>query len=254
MIIDAHVHCGIQDDFPLQSYDAYRSVVRGGRIVGAVMFPPVMEIYDRYDPHFTDSESWMCRRKTANEYLLNIGTSDFKVIPYLFVWNDFAVEQIKPRHKGIKWHRHSNEPVYQYESPRCRQALDEIRDRNMPVVLEEEFKNTVQFVEKYAKDVTVIIPHLGMLNGGYRTIKRQGLWQRTNIYTDTALASVHDIMDYIREYGTDRIIFGSDFPFGDPNSELNKISRLPIPEKQKEQIWGSNLERLLAESNISSGE
>lgn len=254
MIIDAHVHCGIQDDFPLQSYDAYRSVVRGGRIVGAVMFPPVMEIYDRYDPHFTDSESWMYRRKTANEYLLNIGTSDFKVIPYLFVWNDFAVEQIKPRHKGIKWHRHSNEPVYQYESPRCRQALDEIRDRNMPVVLEEEFKNTVQFVEKYAKDVTVIIPHLGMLNGGYRTIKRQGLWQRTNIYTDTALASVHDIMDYIREYGTDRIIFGSDFPFGDPNRELNKISRLPIPEKQKEQIWGSNLERLLAESNISSGE
>ncbi len=249
VIIDAHVHCGIQDNFPLQSYDAYRTVVGGSQIGGAVMFPPVMEIYDRYDPHFTDSESWIHRRKAANEYLLNIGTSDFTVIPYLFIWNDFAVDQITPQHKGIKWHRHSNEPIYHYDSPKCRQALDDIRDRNMPVVLEEEFENTVQFIEKLAKKVKVIIPHLGMLNGGYRTIKRQGLWERSNVYTDTALALVHDITDYIREYGTDRIIFGSDFPFGDPNRELGKIMRLSIPEEQKESICGLNIKRLLAESN-----
>lgn len=253
MIIDAHVHCGIQDNFPLQSYETYRYVVRSGQIGGAVMFPPVMEIYDRYDPHFTDSETWIHRRKSANEYLLNIGSSDFTVIPYLFVWNDFAIEQITPRHKGIKWHRHSNEPVYDYYSPRCRQAIDEIRDRDMPVVLEEEFGNTVQFIEQFAKDVKVIIPHLGILNGGYRTIKQQGLWQRPNIYTDTALAPVYDILDYIRDNGPDRIVFGSDFPFGDPNRELGKIMRLPIPEEQKEKIWGSNIERLLSESNISSG-
>jgi len=57
MIIDAHVHCGIQDKFPPQSYDDYFSVISGSGIMEAVMFPPVMEVYDRYDPDFTDTDN-----------------------------------------------------------------------------------------------------------------------------------------------------------------------------------------------------
>ncbi|MFO7970281.1 MAG: amidohydrolase family protein [Desulfobacterales bacterium] len=250
MIIDAHVHCGIQEKFPPQSYDDYFSVIRGSGIREAVMFPPVMEIYDRYDPNFTDSAQWKNRRKSANDYLLHIGTTRLTVIPYFFIWNDFAVDQLTPQHKGIKWHRHSDEPVYHYDSPQCRRAVDEIRRRNMPVVLEEEFDNTVRFIEQVAKGVTVIIPHMGMLNGGYGVIKRHGLWARPDVYADTALASVSEITDYINEYGVDRIIFGSDFPFGDPRQELLKIMHLQISQKQKEIIWGSNIQRLLAESNV----
>lgn len=250
MIIDAHVHCGIQEKFPPQSYDDYFSVIRGSGIREAVMFPPVMEIYDRYDPNFTDSAQWKNRRKSANDYLLHIGTTRLTVIPYFFIWNDFAVDQLTPQHKGIKWHRHSDEPVYHYDSPQCRRAVDEIRRRNMPVVLEEEFDNTVRFIEQVAKGVTVIIPHMGMLNGGYGVIKRHGLWARPDVYADTALASVSEITDYINEYGVDRIIFGSDFPFGDPRQELLKIMHLQISQKQKEIICGSNIQRLLAESNV----
>jgi len=250
MIIDAHVHCGIQDKFPPQSYDDYFSVISGSGIKAAVMFPPVMEIYDRYDPNFADTTQWKNKRKAANEYLLHIGTPDLRVIPYFFIWNDFAVDQLTSQQKGIKWHRHSDEPVYYYDSPRCRQAVDEIRSRNMPVVLEEEFGNTVRFIEEIAKDVTVIIPHMGMLNGGYGAIKRHGLWARPNIYADTALASVSEITDYIYEYGIDRIIFGSDFPFGDPKRELQKIMHLQIPQEQKEIICRLNIQRLLAESNV----
>jgi len=250
MIIDAHVHCGIQDQFPPQSYDDYFSIISGSGIKEAVMFPPVMEIYDRYDPNFTDSTQWKNRRKAANEYLLHIRTTDFRVIPYFFIWNDFAVDQLTSQYKGIKWHRHSDEPVYHYDSPRCRKAVDEIRSRNMPVVLEEELDNTIRFIEQIAKDVTVIIPHMGMLNGGYEAVKRHGLWARPNVYADTALASVNEITDYIREYGIDRIIFGSDFPFGDPKRELEKIMHLQIPREQKEIICGLNIQRLLAESNV----
>ena len=250
MIIDAHVHCGIQDKFPPQSYDDYFSVISGSGIMEAVMFPPVMEVYDRYDPDFTDTAQWKNRRKAANEYLLNIGTTDLPVISYFFIWNDFAVDQLTSQHKGIKWHRHSDEPVYHYDSPRCRQAVDEIKSRNMPVVFEEEFDNTVRFIEQIAKDVRVIIPHMGMLNGGYGAIKRHGLWALPNVYADTALASVYEITDYINEYGIDRIIFGSDFPFGDPKRELQKIMHLQIPQEQKEIICGLNIQQLLAESNV----
>ena len=75
--------------------------------------------------------------------MLTIGSSDLKVIPYFFIWNDFAVNQLKSQHKGIKWHRHPHEPVYRYDNPRCKEAIDEINRRNMPVVLEEEFENSM---------------------------------------------------------------------------------------------------------------
>ncbi len=56
--------------------------------------------------------------------------------------------------------------------------------------------------------------------------------------------------DYIYEYDMDRIIFGSDFPFGDPKRELQKIMHLQIPQEKKEIICGLNIKRLLAESSV----
>jgi hypothetical protein len=38
----------------------------------------------------------------------------------------------------------------------------------MPVVLEEEFENTIRFINELAIGVNVIIPHLDLLNGGYK--------------------------------------------------------------------------------------
>ena len=248
-IIDAHAHCGIQDRFPPQSFEDYKSLVNGSGIDTVVMFSPVLEIYNRFDPNFIDSDEYRQMRKKSNEHLLTIGHPDLKVIPYFFIWNDFAVDQLTDRHKGIKWHRHSDEPVYHYDDPRCRQAIEEIRRRKMPVVLEEEFDNTLRFINEIAPEVTVIIPHLGLLNGGYEAFTENGIWERSNVYTDTALAPQSVIADYINTYGCEQILFGSDFPFGDPKNELFKLLRLPIPETKQEMILSKNLKRLLADSN-----
>ena len=249
IIIDAHAHCGIQDRFPPQSFEDYSLHIAGTGIRKVVMFSPVMEIYNRYDPDFQDDATWRLRRKNSNAYLLSIGNRQLNVIPYFFIWNDFAVDQITSRHKGIKWHRHSDEPRYHYNDPRCQKAVDEIRRRNMPVVLEEEFDNTVRFIHEIAAGVNVIIPHLGLLNGGYDAIARYGMWDLPRVYTDTALASRYAISDYINRYGCERILFGSDFPFGDPKKELSKVLNLKISEEKKEMILRRNLKRLLAESN-----
>ena len=249
-IIDAHAHCGIQDPSMPQTFGDYRSQIQGSGIEAVVMFSPVMEIYDRYRPNFEDNDKWQQRRKISNEYLLTIGSSDLMVIPYFFIWNDFTVDQLKPQHKGIKWHRHPNEPVYHYEDPQCKKAIDEIKRRNMPVVLEEEFENTLFFINELAVGVKVIIPHLGLLNGGYHAFVEKGIWDNPNVYADTALSSSRDIKDYIENFGHDRILFGSDFPFGDPNEELCKILDLSISVEKKEMILGLNLKRLLKHSNI----
>ena len=251
-ITDAHAHCGIQDISTPQAFDDYLSLVRGSKIKQVVMFSPVMEIYDRYDYNFQDDPDWQQRRKKSNQYLLEIGNEDLKVIPYFFIWNDFAVDQLTDKHKGIKWHRHSDEPVYHYDDPLCEKAINEIRRRNMPLVFEEELNNTIKFIKGIAFGIRIIIPHLGILNGGYNSLLNKGIWDMTNVYTDTALASTYEIKDYINRYGCQRIMFGSDFPFGDPLSELSKIERLNIPPEKKDMILGLNLKNILMPSSGKS--
>jgi len=247
-VIDSHAHCGIQDLSCDQSFEAYLACVKETPIHQVVLFPPVMEIYDRNDPLFEDTREWQARRTRANEYLLTLGREDLKVIPYLFIWNDFRVDQLTPRHKGIKWHRHSNEPMYQYDTDACQKAIAHIRTQGLPVVYEEELHNTRWFVREGAPGVKVIIPHLGGLNGGYEALVSQGLWENPYVYTDTALASGWEISDYIQRYGPERIMFGSDFPFGDPGSELDKIIQLALDPPVLEAVVSGNLKRILPET------
>lgn len=243
-IIDSHVHCGIQDRHPPQSFEDYLHAIRGSPIEGAAMFAPVMEIYDRNDPFFTDSPSWRRRRQAANEYLPLLKDREIAVFPYFFMWNDFAFREITSDCFGIKWHRHEDEPRYNYDDPACKTAISKIRAMNLPVVLEEELSNTIRFVNAIAPGIRVIIPHMGMLNGGYRQILSAGLWENPAVWADTALASTHEIMDYINRYGHERLLFGSDFPFGHPPTELVKIMKLKTNDAIKRDICAKNLMRL----------
>ncbi len=249
-VIDSHAHCGIQDQGFSQSFEDYLSFIKDTPIQKVVMFAPVMEIYDRYDYHFKDTPDWQKRRTRANNHLLDIGNSRLEVIPYFFIWNDFKVSQLTKSHKGIKWHRHASEPEYQYDTPQCKNAIAQIKKRKMPVVLEEELNHTIVFIRNLAPGVRVIIPHLGGLNGGYEAIKSAGLWQMQNVYGDTALAAPYEISDYIINFGHDRLLFGSDFPFGDPKSELEKVMALNLEPAVVTAVTQTNITRLLSDSNL----
>jgi predicted TIM-barrel fold metal-dependent hydrolase len=50
---------------------------------------------------------------------------------------------------------------------------------------------------------------------------------------------------FIGRYGHEKILFGSDFPFGHPVSELTNVLNLRITEEAKESIFSSNIVRLL---------
>jgi hypothetical protein len=245
-VIDAHAHCGVLDCSMPQSYEAYMRQIAGTDICGVALFSPVLEIYDRYDVNFAETPAWRLRRLESNAYLLPLGSPELTVFPYFFIWNDFAVDQLTPAHCGIKWHRHAGEPVYRYDDPKCRTAVSEILRRNLPVVLEEEFDNTLRFVRELAEGVTVIIPHLGLLNGGFRSIAEAGLWELENVWADTALASEVEVSEYLRRYGYSRLLFGSDFPFGDSIEELRKVRNLRLGPAVEAAILGGNFLRLQA--------
>lgn len=242
-IIDSHIHCGIQhSSLPI---DEIRPLLIDEGISHSCMFAPVEDIYDRYNPAFEDSFRWQQTRHRANQYLLELADTGESIFPYLFIWNDFAIEELQHSYRGIKWHRHSNEPVYHYQDPRCLELIAEISRRQLPIVLEESFDNTCNFIENLAPNAIVIIPHLGGLNGGYHALDEAGVWKRDNVYADTALASTSEMRSFIEKYGAEKLLFGSDYPFGDPGGELRKVQRLSLKSDEYEQVVATNILNLL---------
>ena len=243
-VIDSHAHCGVIDTSMPQTLEVYLNEIAGTEIGAAAFFSPVLEIYDRFNYHFVDTTEWQQRRRESNANLLTLSTPKFRVYPYFFIWNDFAAEQLTTTHCGIKWHRHAGEPEYAYNDPKCRLALEEIRKRNLPIVLEEEFEKTLQFLRELAQGITVIIPHLGMLNGGYEALDSAGVWSLENVWADTALASAYEIKAYLTSYGYHRLMFGSDFPFGNPTSELGTVRSLNLDAGVEKCLLRENFLRL----------
>jgi predicted TIM-barrel fold metal-dependent hydrolase len=137
--------------------------------------------------------------------------------------------------------------VYMYESAQCRNKIDEICDKRLPVVLEEEFANTLRFIKTISGRTVVIIPHMGALNGGYYKLKKAGAFENETVWVDTALASRQEIEDFAEAYGIQRMMFGSDYPFGIPASEKRKVTEC-FSGADLASVLSGNLLRLLGKS------
>ncbi len=234
-ILDSHAHCGLS--LPLERL---KPLWEKGGIEGGVLFPPVEEIYERFDGSFVDSLAYRESRQNVHRYLQSI-RSDLTFI-FFFVWNDFK----KPGKdfSGIKWHRHMGEPMYLYGTRECDELIEHICYRRLPVILEEEFARTRELVKIFSGRTVTIIPHFGNLNGGYSSLKKAGLFEDTSVYVDTSLASPDQIEDFAANYGSERILFGSDFPFGDPVHECLKVKKI-FSGEERQKVLGENLIRLL---------
>ncbi len=265
-IIDSHLHAGVQN--VAWGWENIRPLLLAAGIRGAGAIAPVEDIYDRHNYHFQDNPAWQACRRRAHQYLLDIKEAEHRggpacppqgltgrtpkcapapameIYPYLFVWNDFAWEGLAPEYVAVKWHRHGNEPEYHYTDPRCREFLKVVKDRGLPILLEETLPNTLFFLEQLAPDLPVVIPHLGALSGGYAALKKAGVWDLPNVYADSAVADFGEIEDYLSRRGSARLMFGSDYPFSYPQIELDKILRLKLPEPETRAILGDNFRRL----------
>ena len=241
-IIDSHMHCGTQNvSLP---WEEVQGRLREGGISGACLFAPVEDIYDRYDYYFQDTAAWAACRRRANRYLLDLRQREPNLIAYYFVWNDFHKEELGKGYRGIKWHRHEYEPVYNYEDPRCEEFLQEAYRLRLPILLEESFENTLYFLKRAQGRTPIIIPHLGMLNGGFDALLRSGIWESETVYADTALASSAEMAQFLERYGSERLLFGSDFPFGSPQHELQKVRNLGMGTDDFENVVSRNVIRL----------
>lgn len=253
-ILDGHIHCGVMDSTAPQTYEDIVPLLAQVGASEAVCFSPVAEIYDRDDPEFEDTSEWVRRRTVSRDYLCHLSRPGLTIYPFHFVWNDFDVGDLD-RFCGIKWHRHAEEPKYRYGDPACRRMVAAIRERRFAVILEEEFENTLRFVRELATGVPVIIPHLGELNGGFAPLHREGIWRLPHVFADLSCDLVRSplIQRFLSSYGPEKLIFGSDYPFGTPRSRLAALDLLDLSDADRRLILHDNMRRLLKNTALYEG-
>ena len=122
---------------------------------------------------------------------------------------------------------------------------------SLPIVLEESFRNTLYFIKRIAGRTPIIIPHLGGLNGGFHALFEAHVWDGETVYADTALASTGEMEIFLKRYGSRKLLFGSDFPFGIPSSELSKVRHLGLKDEDFENVVCANVLRLIRQEERS---
>lgn len=170
-----------------------------------------------------------------------------RFIPYHYIRENFEVNGFDPiprEYQGGKWHwmRGWQDTASNYkvlDDQALPGLIEKLRTINKPIVFEEDLDFTVKFVDM-AEDVTLIIPHLGLLGGNPYDFLR-AFKDNESIYFDTALASREQIRKFVETIGPERVIFGSDVPFGSMRSELEKVLSLSIPHEDKELLLFKNI-------------
>jgi predicted TIM-barrel fold metal-dependent hydrolase len=125
------------------------------------------------------------------------------------------------------------------DDPDLPDLVERLRSTGKPIIFEEELAFTKLFVERFP-GLKLIIPHLGML-GGHPLSFLESFKDDENIYFDTALGQQSNIGEFVRTVGPERVIFGSDIPFGSMRSELAKIMGLSLSYADKKRIVADNI-------------
>jgi len=239
-IIDAHVHLGDKRETKFFDLAELEKNLNEAGAAGAVVFAFPEDMY-----RISDTPE---RRAEANRYVLEARLPGKTIYPFYYVWNDYALPEDLSAYAGIKWHRHWDEPRYDYDDERCRKVLGMIAELGLPVTLEEEFEPTQRFIAENP-GITVIIPHTGRLNGG--TERMTAFFDNEQVYFDTSTAAVEEIRCVLDRVGAERVIFGSDVSgtrepfFNFPKVERAKIEAMGLSEMEAEMIFAENIERIV---------
>ena len=174
--------------------------------------------------------------------------------------------------RGIKLH-----PVYQgvdFDEPRYLRILETAGDLGLTVLihagLDVGFPGVVhaspQMILNAVRSVgpvTLVLAHMG----GWRCWREaRELLSGTGVYIDTsfslgrmtpngdghyrtpeelALLSEAEFMETVRAFGADRVLFGTDCPWGAQKDALARFLSLPLAPQEQEAILHGNAEKLL---------
>lgn len=103
----------------------------------------------------------------------------------------------------------------------------------------------LRVLEEFPK-LQVIAAHLGgwsVFDEAFRLLKKKDCY--VDISSCMGFLPPEQIVRYIRGYGADRVLFGSDFPLGDPVKEAEAFFQLALHTEEQEKIGYRNAQAIL---------
>ncbi len=152
---------------------------------------------------------------------------------------------------GVKLHPDIQK--FKIDDYRCLKIYELCESENMPILMHTgdyryDYSNPnrlVPILDIY-KNLTIIGAHLGGWSVWDEACEK--LAGYPNFYVDSS-SSLYELptdkaTEIIRRYGTDHVLFGSDYPVFSPDIELNRFMALPLTDDEKRAILSENVLKL----------
>ena len=255
--------------------EEYLDVLAADGIEKAIMvnMTPVAEMRDALTSRgMTESEASaeaIERLRRRNAWTCTVARSHEQLVPYLSLDPSMGEEgalaeltvRVKEGARGIKLH-----PANQRYFPSDRRlwpVYEEAQQLGLPIISHSGLHFDAKLpayaspsafrevLEAFPK-LTVVLAHLGhgFLDDSFAMAERYPSLVFDCSYAvegsaDPPAISDEDAGAIFRRLGADRVLFGSDWPWGHPLLDAQRVRRLPLSEDEKRLILAENARRVL---------
>ncbi len=255
--------------------EEYVTLMADGRIEAAVMvnMTPVTEMREALVSRgMTEEEAGaeaIARLRRRNAWTCEIARQHPQLVPFISVDPSMGGEEavaelsacLSAGAQGIKLHPANQR--YEPSDKRLWPLYEEAQRLELPIISHSglsfgrklgAFASPSAFapvLEQFPR-LTLVLAHLGE---GYIDESFELVKHHPNLFfdcsyavegsADPALIADDDVVAIFRRLGVDRILFGSDWPWGHSIRDADRISRLPLTDDEKRQILSENARRVL---------
>lgn len=261
MIINAHTH--IYPDKIAQTVDE-KVLKQFGLLYGSFK---VSSLLDDMVQHGIDTCAIFCIAekpkvvKPANDFIISLQDNK-KLVAFGTIHPDFEdykreIERLRQHGvRGIKW---SSEFQSFYSDEERMLRMYELMGEDMIAYFHagedigeplERAHTTPQRIARVLDmfpKLRVVAAHFGglhMLDEVRKYLLGKELYLDTTWYPSVTELNREEIVQLIKEHGSHRILFGTDFPTGETREQIEWVSKLPLSAEDKELIFYKNAKRL----------
>lgn len=245
MIIDSHVHFGESIDGRKNNIEMMISIMNSISIDKSVIFP------------FTEKNGGE-NFELANKRITDASNQNARLIPAFRVdpnkRYESEINNAKTRDvKILKLHPRAQN--FRLDSENLVKMIDYLRKSEFyPLIMihtdiiptegsKTTFSSSADIIKLAKKfgEFNFSICHLGR----WSEETSNNISKIENVFADTSIVPIFLLENALKIVSSDKLIFGSDFPYSHPLIEKKKIELLDISENDKKSIFHKNIERLI---------
>ena len=164
---------------------------------------------------------------------------------------DEALREIEQCHKeyGFLWLGEFCNYMtnYRYDTPEWSQVMKLATELNLVLQIHTNTKE-MQYLAENFPDATIVFPHLGGNRDDiFARIALVAKHKNTHIdLSGSGIERVGILERAVKEIGSDRVLYGSDFTINEPAAVLARVRNAFLTPQDREKILFRNVQRLLA--------